>query len=787
MCALNLKEAVIGLNEAEEIASHYYGIEGKAMALEGELDLNFRITVNSEEAYVLKVHNAYADTASLDAQNAMLIHLASQASDLPLPRLLKDIEGQYMSALIDGEGQLRQVRLLSWMDGKTWSAGEIDFYSLGKFMGKLDRSLESFDHAAAHREFPWEMKGATIHLESLHLVQPDDIRSYVTDILTKFSDCVSAKLDSCRMQVIHNDGNDNNVLVNDDGSISGLIDFGDSVYSPLICELGVAGGYALMRQDDPITAVLPLVAGYHEVNPLTATELEILYDLMRLRLAMSVCMAAVQSAADPENEYLLISQSDIHAALRKLAGENDHMVHMRFRDACGLAPSPLAFTVTRWLEENVDQFAQISPVDLRKDPKWIIDLDPTGDVVQQLGDMNDVADWTDKLNKLTKQAGAEVGIGRYREDRSVYTSDNFKTDNPDERRTVHLGIDIFMPAGTQIFAPLDGKVAAFHDNASDLDYGPIIILEHSTDDGTPFWTKYGHLNRVSLVGLSIDKEIKKGEAFARMGPFPENGNWPPHVHFQILTHMMDMGCDIHGVASISSLDIWESISPDPNLILGMAENCKGDVQRSNDYLIAKRQRHLSRNLSLSYEAPLKIVKGRGQYLYDDQGNEWLDMVNNVCHVGHCHPRVVTAGQQQMAQLNTNTRYLHDNVVAYSKRLLATFPDPLSVCFFVNSGSEANDLALRLARNYTGARDMLIVDHAYHGNLTSLIDISPYKFNGRGGEGCPEQTHICEMPDGYRGRFKYDDPDLATKYADDVGRHLEKLSSAGKRPAGFIVE
>ena len=236
-------------------------------------------------------------------------------------------------------------------------------------------------------------------------------------------------------------------------------------------------------------------------------------------------------------------------------------------------------------------------------------------------------------------------------------------------------------------APLEGRVALFNDNAADLDYGPIILLEHRTDNGLTFWTKYGHLTRDSLQGLEIGQKIEKGQEFARIGPYPENGNWPPHLHFQILTSLANMGTDIHGVAAKSVLDIWESLAPDPNLILGIPENCTGKVARENDYLIAKRKRHLSRNLSLSYDQPLKIVRGRGQYLYDEAGNEWLDMVNNVCHVGHCHPHVVAAGQAQMEVLNTNTRYLHDNIVRYAKRLTATFPDPLSVCFLVNSGSE----------------------------------------------------------------------------------------------------
>ena len=185
--------------------------------------------------------------------------------------------------------------------------------------------------------------------------------------------------------------------------------------------------------------------------------------------------------------------------------------------------------------------------------------------------------------------------------------------------------------------------------------------------------------------------------------------------------------------------------------------------------LEERRAHLGRSLSISYAEPLKIVRGRGQYLIDEGGEAYLDMVNNVAHVGHCHPRVVAAGQAQMAELNTNTRYLHDNIVELARRLTATLPAPLSVCFFVNSGSEANDLALRLARTHTGRRDVVSVAVGYHGNLTSLIEISPYKFDGPGGTGRPPSCRVAEMPDGYRGRLKYGAEGLGPRYAEDVAR------------------
>ena len=186
-------------------------------------------------------------------------------------------------------------------------------------------------------------------------------------------------------------------------------------------------------------------------------------------------------------------------------------------------------------------------------------------------------------------------------------------------------------------------------------------------------------------------------------------------------------------------------------------------------LIQERSRLLGRNLSVAYERPLNIVRGSMQYLYDDEGRRYLDAYNNVAHVGHCHPRVVAAGQQQMELLNTNTRYLSELILEYAEKLTATLPDSLRVCFFVNSGSEANELALRLARAHTKARDLIVLEHAYHGNTTTLIDISPYKHDGPGGEGAPTWVHKSPLP----------------KSQDDA-EHVAELAGQLKL-CGFIAE
>ena len=193
-------------------------------------------------------------------------------------------------------------------------------------------------------------------------------------------------------------------------------------------------------------------------------------------------------------------------------------------------------------------------------------------------------------------------------------------------------------------------------------------------------------------------------------------------------------------------------------------------------LLRQREEHLGKALSIAHGKPLHITHGSMQYLYASDGTRYLDLVNNVSHVGHSNPRVTEACTRQMSLLNTNTRYVYDGLTEYLGRIANTLPEPLSVGFLVNSGSEANELAVRIARAHTGAHDMVVVEGAYHGHTGMLIDLSPYKFRGKGGKGEPEPwVHVVPIPDTYRGGDR--------DYAAELG---EVVSEAGSI-AGFLVE
>ncbi|MBT8053634.1 MAG: aminotransferase class III-fold pyridoxal phosphate-dependent enzyme [Gammaproteobacteria bacterium] len=199
-------------------------------------------------------------------------------------------------------------------------------------------------------------------------------------------------------------------------------------------------------------------------------------------------------------------------------------------------------------------------------------------------------------------------------------------------------------------------------------------------------------------------------------------------------------------------------------------------------LIARRDRFMGPAYRLFYREPVHLVRGEGVRLYDADGREYLDCYNNVASVGHCHPHVVEALSRQAGTLNTHTRYLHESIVRYAERLGGTLPGDLSVCMFVCTGTEANDLAFRIARTVTGNDGAIVTDHAYHGNSLAVTELSTAEYPE---SEQPDYLETIEAPNGYRGTFRYSEPEYGRKYADLAEDAVRQLAGRGKQPALFM--
>jgi 4-aminobutyrate aminotransferase-like enzyme/Ser/Thr protein kinase RdoA (MazF antagonist) len=741
-------------HDSERLVRESYGIHAEVVSeLPSERDQNFHLRASSGEELILKIASSAESPSVLAFQNRALERLSGRDPGLPIPRMRPTLRGEEMATLADRAGTSFLCRLFERLPGKPLAVArphsDALLRSIGSVMGRLDRALEGFAHEEQSRYLKWNPDNArAIVAGARDLIHDGERRDLLEHYLALIEDEVSPVFSRLPRGVIHNDPNDYNLLVNE-GEISGILDFGDMVESAVVCDLANACAYAMFGKDDPLGAARTVAAAYHHERPLSEEEIRLLFPLIATRLAMSVSISARQFRDEPEKEYLRVSEASAFELLSRLRGISPTFAHCGFRACCGLSPHPRAAAITAHLAAASP--ASVLPWEPASERFTVFDLSAGSTEIQGLDTVEDVSRLADVLFSRMKRERARLGVGRYDEARVLYTSEAFRQTSG-EARTVHLGIDLFVEAGTQVRALLSGRMHSFQSNDAPLDYGPTILLEHETGAGGRFYTLYGHLSSDSLIGLSRGKAIEKGQPIGRVGTYPENGNWPPHLHFQIVLDLLGKEGDFPGVAAPSEREIWLGLSPDPSPLLGLPDAARAP-REAPERIRARRRERLSGTLSLAYQEPLHIVRGSGTYLYDSLGRRYLDMVNNVCHVGHAHPRVVRALSEQASVLNTNTRYLHRNIVELAERLTSLFPTPFEVAFFVNSGSEANDLALRLARTRTRRRDTLVFEGAYHGNLTSLIEVSPYKFDGPGGEGAPPHTHKLDMPYPYRGRHR----------------------------------
>lgn len=789
--------------EAERIASRYFGVSGKAVNLPGERDRNFYIKDNSGNEFVLKFSNLKEKKENLEFQNRLLNYLSRDSRRPFCPRPIPSLSGDLIIEVKDKQAKTCFVRLLTWLPGKTMAQTNPHSSALlenfGLFLGKLSKSLQSYPEKFDQPDLIWNLNKApktiTELKSNLKTKRQKDLLDNYFPLIEAWSDFYLSKIPQ---SLIYNDANDHNVIVTfpsrkpeDFGSmeIKGIVDFGDVIFSCTAGDLAVGCAYAMLHKSNPLAAAADIISGYCRERPLSEEELAALYPLILTRLCLSVCISAFQKKECPKDNYLIISEQPIWELLGKLASIPPELAHFTFRRACGLEPCPHSEKVTTWLDKNRRKF--FFPLVLDKDQiKAVkIDLSAGSLLVKNPEVLSSLKNFNEVIFGEIEKAGADVGIGEYAEARLCYTSPLFcsRDERPGAGRNIHLGIDLFIKEGTPVRVPFEGKVHSFRDNNNYQDYGPTVILEHEFDEGeVHFFSLFGHLSRDSLVNLKPGQKIEKGELLGKVGASYENGGWPPHLHFQVMVDILGYKGDFPGVARASEREIWFSLVPDPRAVLGKAGEKMGERKyRDPQEILKLRKRHFSSSLSLSYRSPLKIVRGYRQYLYDHNGRIYLDSVNNVPHVGHSRPEVVEAVEKQMAVLNTNTRYLHDNIVDYGRRLIELLPESLDVCFIVNSGSEANDLALRLARSFTGAEDIIVVDGAYHGHLSSLIEISPYKFNGPGGKGKPPHTQVIPLPDMYRS--PYTGLKAAEYFAGYLKEVLSSIKKKGREAAAFMVE
>ena len=776
-------------SEVSNSVQEYYGLEGTLHPLPGDRDQNFLLESPGGQKHVVKVSSLDEVQEIIEFETEMITRLSNDTNGL-IPSVIPAISGTSLVTHENKQGHHYRLRILEFLPGillaEVNPRSDALLMNLGERMAELGSVLGAYpDHPPPRINFEWALGRAGNIMEKSLSVLDSAQRTLIELTLKDFRDNEREFL-GLGSQIIHGDVNDHNVLVslNKEGQarISGIIDLGDAHSAPRVFDLAIAIAYGILGTADPLLAASEITRGYYANQPLLEIEIDVLMTLVCARLGQSVCIASLRRHHGDTDPYHLISEADAWNTLSLLAAIPRKISSGTLRQACGLEACSQSAQLQKWLAS--EDFEDVIAVPENPNALGILDLsisspDLTG------RDSDDTADFSNRVFQKMRSDGLTLGIGRFMEPRGFYLADQFegRSGDPRESRTIHLGIDVFQEPGTEIHAPLAGRVHTVRENKNRLDYGPTLILEHSAPSGL-FWTLYGHLEKASVENLKTGDSIDAGQPIARIGTYPENGDWPPHLHFQIITDLMGFEGNFPGVALPRDRTVWASFCPNPNLILNLPLET---MYEEPEGLNKRREQVLSPNLSLSYETPIHIVRGKGSYLFDVLGRSYLDCVNNVAHVGHEHPHVVGTGQKQMGVLNTNSRYLHGGIIEYAERLSKLFPEPLSVCLFVNSGSEANELALRMARTYTGGTGIAVLEGGYHGNTQGLIDVSHYKFEGSGGYAPPSWTRTALVPDEFRGRYRRDDPSRATLYAADVGEALRHLDSEGHHPAAFLSE
>lgn len=769
-----------------------YGLGGEVRVepLPGDRDSNWKVLVDGRPVGVLKVFSPLATRGWIELEERVLG--AAAAEGLPVPQVVPAAD---QGTVIAWEGTF--ARMVTWLEGRplgdTNPVRSAHARDLGRVLGRLGRALRELDTTGTPDGFAWDMLnadatvGERLHDLAAHRHLPENGMELVQDTLDYFVAQVKPVLDGLPRQLIHNDANDWNVLVQGE-AVTGLLDFGDVVAAPRVVDVAVAAAYTAMDRTDPVAFIAELAAGYHEEYPLSEQEVALLADLVRMRLVLSVAMSAWRRRSEPDDPYLSISETSAWTLLHRLAALHPRFVHYRLRAACGMEPVPGSRRIGQWLGERAGTFpAVVRPAPSRTgaDPDAspiIFDFSVSS---LEFGPVDLTVPGAAE-DEIWRRCGDLVGIGRYAEARLAYTGVQFSTETG-ARRTIHIGMDLFRPAGSAVHAPLAGTVKAARIHEEQFDYGGCVILEHTIEGLPTFWTLYGHLSHATVLALTPGQQISPGEAFAELGAWDENGGWVAHLHFEVITDLLDMDGTYPGVAAPDEADVWKSLSINPADLLGLGPEATAPPPPRLEELLDRRRAVMGPNLSLAYRPPLHIVRGIMQYLYDPEGRAYLDAVNNVAHVGHQNLAVTRAVSRQVRTQNTNTRYLHETVLEFAERLLATLPDHLEVVYLVNSGSEANDLALRVARAATGREDVLVLEGAYHGHLGSLIAVSPYKYDGPGGSGRPRGTWTVPMPDPYRGVFRGATEASGSAYARVVSDALAEAAAAQRPIGAFLAE
>ncbi len=738
--------------QAEQIVAEHYGMTAHAKLLGSNQDCNFVIhDADGDVIGILKIANPAFNATELQAQDTAADLIAEAEPSLRIAVPLVNSAGQKCTAitgLLDGTAY---VRLLQYLPGGTlYETGYLRpavIARLGEVAARVSRALAGFTHPGLDRALQWDLRyGADVVTQLISHVADPARRAMAEQAAATAWARISPYAERLPRQAAHLDLTDANVVVTRgvDGTArpDGVIDFGDLSHTWAVSELAITVSSVLGHPGSDPTSILPAIRAFHAIRPLSADEATVLWPLVVLRTAVLIVSGAQQAVLDPDNAYV--------------TEQTDGEIRM-FEQATSIPVDVMTELIKADLgfSDEPDQVSAEVPL--------FGDVDPDAVVTLDLSSQSDVYDtgfvpggwlrpqFEDELASEAVQKGAALVVTRFGQPRLRY-AEPLAQDSPDVLST---GVSIWPAADTSAVAPWDGEV-----------------VEAVADS----LTLRGGGHRLTLTGVTAvattGERLRAGDRLAHA----TTGRWA-EVRVQPV--------DAPPAPQRTTAELakgWLALCRDPRPVLGLP--ALSGPHRAGDLLV-RRDESFARVQEHYYAEPPQIERGWRHFLISTAGRPYLDMVNNVTVLGHAHPRVAETAARQLRKLNTNSRFNYEAVVEYSERLAAMLPEPLDTVFLVNSGSEASDLALRLAMAATGTRDVVAVREAYHGWTYATDAVSTSTADNPNALATrPDWVHTVESPNSFRGKYRGAD---AGRYAVDAVAQIQQLIADGRAPAAFIAE
>ncbi|MDN4639890.1 aminotransferase family protein [Agreia sp. PsM10] len=768
------------LDEAQRIAREKFGIVGVASELGSQQDANYLLIDERGERAVLKIANPAFSRLELEAQDAATRHLAEQQPGLRLPVSRPGASGATIET-VDVGGEPLLARVIEHLGGGTLSGGgylpPAVVASLGEVAARVSSGLADFAHPGTERVLQWDLRHAAAVVERLAPYISDDARrAAVVDATVRASAIVGTLVDRLPVQAIHGDVADDNVVcgVSAEGYrvADGVIDFGDVMTSWRVAELAVAISSVLHHAGaSPLTA-LPAVRAFHAISPLTSDEIDGLWPLVVLRGAVLVASGNQQASIDEGNDYATgavehewrIFEVADSVPLAVMTGVLREALGM---DAGGQATPP----------------ATVPPVVAPLLPA----LDPSAPAVLSLSSDSDEMNegrWLlpsiefDAARRLLA-AGADAVITPYGErrlSRSVALS-------PEAPAVAALSTSVFLAVPTAVHAPWSGRLER-RDDAVELVSRGVRLVLRGVDTGAASGTQLRAGQQLGTTALVAD-----GLSALSVQLVTVDGATPEFVQSALFTGWSLVSPDATYLLGQSFASFPEPAHPSfPEPVEGEGAVDTGSLrqaQGTEKSLLERRAAVFADVQEHYYADPPRIERGWRHTLVDTDARCYLDMVNNVASVGHAHPRIAEAAHRQLQRFNSNSRFNYTSVVELSERLSALLPEPLDTVFLVNSGSEADDLALRIAWAWSGRRDVVAVREAYHGWTFATDAVSTsVADNPDALETRPDWVHTVPAPNAYRGELRGAG---AAHYGSRAAAEVRELTASGRPPAAFLAE